>query len=84
MYLLDSDILIDIQRGYAPAQSWFQALTEHELREHHIETGHKSMGLKFWVVDFFGALPGWIIVVLFWPVAFIPRLIHAWLKEDDK
>ena len=28
MYLLDTDILIDIQRGYAPALAWFAALTE--------------------------------------------------------
>jgi predicted nucleic acid-binding protein len=25
MYLLDTDILIDIQRGYAPALGWFAA-----------------------------------------------------------
>ncbi len=28
MYLLDSDILIDIQRGYAPAFEWFSTLKE--------------------------------------------------------
>ena len=28
MYLLDTDILIDIQRGHAPAIAWFAALTE--------------------------------------------------------
>ena len=28
MYLLDTDILIDIQRGHAPALAWFAALTE--------------------------------------------------------
>ncbi|NER24527.1 MAG: type II toxin-antitoxin system VapC family toxin [Symploca sp. SIO1B1] len=28
MYLLDTDILIDIQRGYAPAISWFASLSE--------------------------------------------------------
>jgi len=27
-YLLDSDILIDIQRGYSPAINWFANLTE--------------------------------------------------------
>ena len=28
MLLLDSDILIDIQRGYAPAVAWFSNLAE--------------------------------------------------------
>lgn len=28
MYLLDTDILIDIQRGHPPAVSWFSALQE--------------------------------------------------------
>ncbi len=28
MYLLDTDILIDIQRGYAPALAWFTSLPE--------------------------------------------------------
>ena len=28
MYLLDTDVLIDIQRGYAPAVSWFTSLAE--------------------------------------------------------
>jgi hypothetical protein len=28
MYLLDSDILIDIQRGHPPALAWFASLTE--------------------------------------------------------
>lgn len=28
MLLLDTDILIDIQRGYAPALAWFSSLTE--------------------------------------------------------
>ncbi len=28
MYLLDSDILIDIQRGHAPAIAWFSSLSE--------------------------------------------------------
>ena len=28
MYLLDTDVLIDIQRGHAPAISWFVSLTE--------------------------------------------------------
>ncbi len=27
-YLLDADILIDIQRGYTPALEWFTSLTE--------------------------------------------------------
>jgi predicted nucleic acid-binding protein len=28
MYLLDTDILIDIQRGHSPAVAWFNTLTE--------------------------------------------------------
>jgi predicted nucleic acid-binding protein len=28
MYLLDTDVLIDIQRGHAPAINWFSSLTE--------------------------------------------------------
>ena len=28
MYLLDTDILIDIQRGHAPALAWFTTLTD--------------------------------------------------------
>lgn len=28
MYLLDTDVLIDIQRGYAPAIAWFSELSE--------------------------------------------------------
>ena len=28
MYLLDTDIIIDIQRGYAPALAWFASLSE--------------------------------------------------------
>jgi predicted nucleic acid-binding protein len=28
MYLLDTDILIDIQRGHAPAIAWFASLSE--------------------------------------------------------
>jgi predicted nucleic acid-binding protein len=28
MYLLDTDILIDIQRGHAPAINWFASLSE--------------------------------------------------------
>ena len=28
MYLLDTDILIDIQRGYPPALSWFASLSQ--------------------------------------------------------
>ena len=28
MYVLDTDVLIDIQRGYAPSLSWFTALPE--------------------------------------------------------
>jgi len=28
VYLLDTDVLIDIQRGYAPALTWFATLTE--------------------------------------------------------
>ncbi|MBN3906399.1 MAG: PIN domain-containing protein [Nostoc sp. NMS1] len=28
MYLLDTDVLIDIQRGHAPAISWFASLSE--------------------------------------------------------
>lgn len=28
MYLLDTDVLIDIQREYAPALTWFTTLTE--------------------------------------------------------
>jgi predicted nucleic acid-binding protein len=28
MYLLDTDVLIDIQRGHAPAISWFASLAE--------------------------------------------------------
>jgi len=28
MYVLDTDILIDIQRGHEPAVSWFKALPE--------------------------------------------------------
>jgi predicted nucleic acid-binding protein len=28
VYLLDTDVLIDIQRGYAPALMWFTTLTE--------------------------------------------------------
>jgi predicted nucleic acid-binding protein len=27
MYLLDTDVLIDIQRGHAPAVNWFNSLT---------------------------------------------------------
>lgn len=27
MYLLDTDVLIDIQRGHAPALAWFAGLT---------------------------------------------------------
>ncbi len=30
MILLDSDILIDLLRGYAPAIGWFETLTETE------------------------------------------------------
>ena len=28
MLLLDSDVLIDVQRGYAPAVTWFSGLSE--------------------------------------------------------
>ncbi len=28
MYLLDTDILIDIERGYTPAIDWFSSLTD--------------------------------------------------------
>ena len=28
MYLLDTDVLIDIQRGHAPAITWFASLSE--------------------------------------------------------
>jgi predicted nucleic acid-binding protein len=28
IYLLDTDVLIDIQRGYAPALAWFTGITE--------------------------------------------------------
>jgi predicted nucleic acid-binding protein len=28
MYLLDTDILIDIQRGHTPALTWFETLTD--------------------------------------------------------
>lgn len=28
MYVLDTDVLIDIQRGYAPAVVWFATLSE--------------------------------------------------------
>ena len=28
MYLLDTDVLIDIQRGHAPAIAWFSSLPE--------------------------------------------------------
>ena len=28
MYLLDTDVLIDIQRGYKPAIAWFSSLTD--------------------------------------------------------
>ncbi len=28
MYVLDTDVLIDIQRGHAPALAWFASLTE--------------------------------------------------------
>jgi len=28
MYLLDTDVLIDIQRGHAPAIAWFCSLSE--------------------------------------------------------
>lgn len=28
MYVLDTDVLIDIQRGYPPALAWFSNLTE--------------------------------------------------------
>lgn len=28
MYLLDTDVLIDIQRGHAPAIAWFASLTD--------------------------------------------------------
>ncbi len=28
MYLLDTDVLIDVQRGFTPAVAWFSALTE--------------------------------------------------------
>ena len=28
MYLLDTDILIDVQRGYSPAVDWFSSLPE--------------------------------------------------------
>ena len=28
MYLLDTDVLIDIQRGHTPAINWFSSLTE--------------------------------------------------------
>jgi len=28
MYLLDTDILVDIQRGYEPAVEWFESLAE--------------------------------------------------------
>lgn len=28
MYLLDTDILIDVQRGYVPARNWFAGLAE--------------------------------------------------------
>lgn len=28
MYLLDTDILIDIQRGHAPAITWFASLSQ--------------------------------------------------------
>ena len=28
MYLLDTDVLIDIQRGHAPAVAWFAGLRE--------------------------------------------------------
>ncbi len=28
MYLLDTDVLIDVQRGHAPAVRWFASLTE--------------------------------------------------------
>lgn len=28
MYILDTDVLIDIQRGHAPAISWFTSLSE--------------------------------------------------------
>jgi predicted nucleic acid-binding protein len=32
MYLVDTDILIDIQRGYAPAVTWFASLSELPLQ----------------------------------------------------
>ncbi len=28
MYLLDTDVLIDIQRGHAPATAWFSGLSD--------------------------------------------------------
>jgi predicted nucleic acid-binding protein len=28
MYLLDTDILIDVERGHAPAIAWFSSLSE--------------------------------------------------------
>ncbi len=28
MYVLDTDVLFDIQRGHAPALAWFASLTE--------------------------------------------------------
>ena len=28
MYILDTDVLIDVQRGYAPAIEWFSNLEE--------------------------------------------------------
>lgn len=28
VYLLDTDILIDVQRGYSPAVHWFSSLSE--------------------------------------------------------
>ena len=28
MYLLDTDVLIDVQRGHVPALTWFAALNE--------------------------------------------------------
>lgn len=28
MYLLDTDVLIDIQRGHAPAIAWFSSLSD--------------------------------------------------------
>jgi hypothetical protein len=60
----------------------FIALTEHELMEHFIGTGHKRVSRRFWLSELPWFVVKMVLVALFFPVGWIPLFMARGPKDE--